>query len=46
MNHWTNGSKTHHSSQYSGVNMMRDLPRYAKLIERGLYDAKSLITFT
>jgi Zn-dependent alcohol dehydrogenase len=23
---------------------MRDIPRYVKLIERGLYDAKSLIT--
>jgi len=44
VNQWTNGSKTHHSSQYGGVNMMRDLPRYVKLIERGLYDAKSLIT--
>ena len=23
---------------------MRDLPRFARLIERGLYDAKALIT--
>ncbi len=46
VNQWTNGSKTHHSSQYGGVNMMRDLPRYVKLIEKGLYDAKSLITST
>jgi S-(hydroxymethyl)glutathione dehydrogenase/alcohol dehydrogenase len=44
VNQWTNGSKTHHSSQYGGVNMMRDLPRYVRLIEKGLYDAKSLIT--
>ena len=46
VNQWTNGSKTHHSSQYGGVSMMRDLPRYVKLIEKGLYDAKSLITST
>ena len=26
--------------------MMRDLPRYARLIERGLFDAKSMITST
>jgi S-(hydroxymethyl)glutathione dehydrogenase / alcohol dehydrogenase len=44
VNQWTNGSKTHHSSQYGGVNMMRDLPRQVRLIEKGLYDAKSLIT--
>lgn len=41
---WTNGSKTHHSSQYGGTNSMRDLPRQVRLIERGLFDAKSLIT--
>jgi S-(hydroxymethyl)glutathione dehydrogenase/alcohol dehydrogenase len=46
VNQWTNGSKTHHSSQYGGVNMMRDLPRQVRLIEKGLYDAKSLITST
>jgi len=44
VNQWTNGSKTHHSSQYGGVNMMRDLPRQVRLIEKGLYDAKALIT--
>ena len=46
VNQWTNGSKSHHSSQYGGVNMMRDLPRYVRLIEKGLYDAKSLVTST
>ena len=30
---WTNGSKTHHSSQYGGTNSMRDMPRYVRLIE-------------
>jgi S-(hydroxymethyl)glutathione dehydrogenase/alcohol dehydrogenase len=41
---WTNGSKTHHSSQYGGTNSMREMPRYVRLIERGLFDAKSMIT--
>jgi Zn-dependent alcohol dehydrogenase len=41
-----NASKTHHSSQYGGTNSMRDIPRYVRLIERGLYDAKSMITNT
>jgi S-(hydroxymethyl)glutathione dehydrogenase/alcohol dehydrogenase len=44
VNQWTNGSKTHHSSQFGGTNSMRDIPRYVKLVERGLFDAKSLIT--
>jgi S-(hydroxymethyl)glutathione dehydrogenase/alcohol dehydrogenase len=44
VNQWTNSGRQHHSSQYGGVNAMRDLPRYVRLIERGLYDAKSLIT--
>ena len=41
---WSNGSKSHHSSQWGGTNLKRDIPRYVKLIERGLYDAKSLVT--
>jgi S-(hydroxymethyl)glutathione dehydrogenase/alcohol dehydrogenase len=44
VNQWTNSGRTHHSSQYGGVNTMRDLPRMARLIEAGRYDAKSLIT--
>ena len=43
---WTNGSRTHHSSQYGGTNSMREMPRYVRLIERGLFDAKSMITNT
>ena len=46
VNQWNNGSRTHHSSQYGGTSSMRDIPRYVRLIERGLYDAKSLITST
>jgi S-(hydroxymethyl)glutathione dehydrogenase/alcohol dehydrogenase len=44
VNQWTNSGRQHHSSQYGGVNTMRDLPRMARLIERGLFDAKALIT--
>lgn len=44
VNQWTNSGRQHHSSQYGGVNSARDLPRYVRLLERGLYDAKSLIT--
>ena len=43
---WTNGSKTHHSSQYGGTSSMREMPRYVRLVERGLFDAKSLVTGT
>jgi Zn-dependent alcohol dehydrogenase len=41
---WSNGSRTHHSSQYGGTSSMREMPRYVRLVERGLFDAKSLIT--
>jgi len=34
--------RTIHPGQQGGL--MRDLPRYVKLIERGLIDAKSMIT--
>ena len=46
INQWTNASKTHHSSQYGGTSSMREMPRYVKLIEKGLFDAKSMITST
>jgi len=41
---WSNGSKSHHSSQWGGTHLKRDIPRYVKLIERGVYDAKALVT--
>ncbi len=43
---WSNGSKTQHSSQWGGTHLKRDVPRYVRLIERGAYDAKALITTT
>jgi len=43
---WSNGGKTQHSSQYGGTHLFRDMPRYTRLIERGLYDAKALVSAT
>jgi len=36
--------RTIHPGQQGGLHVMRDIPRYVKLIERGVIDAKSVIT--
>ena len=36
--------RTIHPGQQGGLHVMRDLPRYVKLIEKGKIDAKSMIT--
>lgn len=36
--------KTFHAGQQGGLHMMRDLPRYVKLIEKGSFDAKAIAT--
>ena len=36
--------RTIHPGQQGGLHMMRDIPRYVKLIEKGKLDAKSMIT--
>jgi len=38
--------RTIHPGQQGGLHMMRDIPRFVKLIERGKIDAKSMITKT
>ena len=43
---WANGGKTHHQSQFGGTHLKRDMPRYVRLLENGLYDARSLATST
>ncbi len=43
-NQWANASKNHHPGNLAGAHSMRDLPRFVKLIEAGLFDAKSLAT--
>jgi S-(hydroxymethyl)glutathione dehydrogenase/alcohol dehydrogenase len=40
---WALASKTHVPGNYAGVQAMRDLPRFVKLVEQGLFDAKSLV---
>jgi S-(hydroxymethyl)glutathione dehydrogenase/alcohol dehydrogenase len=39
-----NRGRTLISGQQGGLQMLRDLPRYVKLIEKGLIDTKSMIT--
>src|SRR5262249_56120021 len=36
--------RTIHPGQQGGLHVMRDIPRYVKLIEKGSIDAKSMIT--
>jgi S-(hydroxymethyl)glutathione dehydrogenase/alcohol dehydrogenase len=36
--------RTIHPGQQGGLNVMRDIPRYVKLIEKGSLDAKSMIS--
>jgi S-(hydroxymethyl)glutathione dehydrogenase/alcohol dehydrogenase len=43
-NQFTNGGRTIHSAQMGGMHVMRDLPRFARLVERGLFDAKAIAT--
>ena len=40
---WANAGKTHVPGNYAGVQAMRDLPRFVRLIESGLFDAKALV---
>lgn len=40
---WANASKTHVPGNYAGVQALRDLPRFVHLIEKGQFDAKSLV---
>jgi S-(hydroxymethyl)glutathione dehydrogenase / alcohol dehydrogenase len=43
---FSNRGRTFYSGQQGGLNMLRDIPRYVKLIERGSIDMKSMITAT
>jgi len=38
-----NAGKTHVPGNYAGVQALRDLPRFVRLIESGLFDAKSMV---
>jgi hypothetical protein len=37
---FANRGRTFHTGQQGGLNMMRDMQRYVRLIERGLLDIK------
>jgi len=41
---WANGAKNHHPGNLAGAHSKRDLPRYVKLVEAGLFNAKALAT--
>ena len=43
---FSNRGRTFYSGQQGGLNMLRDIPRYVKLIEKGVIDMKSMITKT
>lgn len=40
---FANAGKTHMPGNFSGVNTFRDLPLFTKMIEKGQFDAKSLV---
>ena len=40
---WANAGKTHVPGNYAGVQALRDLPRFVRLIENGLFDAKAMV---
>lgn len=43
---WSNATKTHIPGNFAGVNTMRDLPLFVRLIENKDFDAKSIATAT
>ena len=43
-NQFADGGRWHFSGANGSSKPMRDLPRWAKLIERGQFDAKSFVT--
>jgi S-(hydroxymethyl)glutathione dehydrogenase/alcohol dehydrogenase len=43
---FANRGRTIHAGQQGGLNMLRDLPRYVRLMEKGDIDMKTLVTAT
>jgi Zn-dependent alcohol dehydrogenase len=43
---WSNRGRIHHAGQYGGVNAKVDVPRFVKLVDQGLFDAKAMVTAT
>jgi S-(hydroxymethyl)glutathione dehydrogenase/alcohol dehydrogenase len=42
-NGWSNSSKNHAPGNLAGVNVKRDLPRFARLMDTGQFDGRSLV---
>jgi Zn-dependent alcohol dehydrogenase len=40
---WGAGGKTHFGGNFAGSQPLRDIPRFIRLVERGAFDAKSLV---
>jgi S-(hydroxymethyl)glutathione dehydrogenase/alcohol dehydrogenase len=43
---WSNRGRIHHAGQYGGVNAKADVPRFVKLVDQGLFNAKAMVTAT
>lgn len=43
---WSNGAKNHHPGNMNGVNGLRDIPMFARLIQTGQFNARALATST
>ena len=43
---FSNRGRNFYSGQQGGLNMLRDIPRYVKMIENGVIDMKSMVTAT
>jgi S-(hydroxymethyl)glutathione dehydrogenase/alcohol dehydrogenase len=43
---WSNGNKNHHPGNMNGVSTLRDMQRFARLIETGQFNAKAMATAT
>jgi threonine dehydrogenase-like Zn-dependent dehydrogenase len=43
---WSNAAKEHHLGNFTGVATLKDMQVYARLIERGQFNAKALATAT
>jgi S-(hydroxymethyl)glutathione dehydrogenase/alcohol dehydrogenase len=43
---WSNGSKNHHPGNFNGVATLRDMQIFARLVERGQFNSKAMVTAT
>ncbi|MEO5923185.1 MAG: alcohol dehydrogenase catalytic domain-containing protein [Bryobacteraceae bacterium] len=43
---FSNRGRSFYSGQQGGLNMLRDIPRYVKMMEKGTIDMKSMVTAT